>query len=598
MKKQTTKRALLLSALSLVICVAMLVGTTFAWFTDSVTSGRNQIVAGNLDVELEYWDGDSFEKVDSTTKIFNDNALWEPGYTEVAYLKVSNLGSLALKYQLNVNVFGEVIGKTKGGADIKLSDHLVFAVNEIDEATVGTYTRDTAMAAAGTEKGLKAYNGDSKPLDPKDGTNDEDFVALIIYMPTTVGNEANHNGTDVPSIEMGVNLLATQYTAEEDSFGSDYDSNATYPAIFADTAKGGDDLKAGDVTIALPDNAPEGNYLLEVENTSVTTDENGNSVANFDITLTKDGAPVSDAFDYEVTVKVATGINPNTVKVLHKGVEITNPVVDPVAGTVTFTTNSFSPYQIIYTVDCDMFYESETNTYNVFSADGMMEVYNKFKEGKAGKAATIKLHANIDMTGKVWETVDSHVDSKSYLATLDGQGFTISNLTINGQAMFRRFAGSGDVVIKDVTFYGANVNSNGKINTSILTVQSYQNVLLDNVDVKNSSITGGYKVAPLIATVYNESSSTITATLKNCDVYNTTVKATAFDFCTTGMVAFVYAGDNDKIEFSNCTVTDVKLYAPNDSYKAHTAIYTTGSESLYNEADGVTVTNVTFEAID
>ena len=147
-----------------------------------------------------------------------------------------------------------------------------------------------------------------------------------------------------------------------------------------------------------------------------------------------------------------------------------------------------------------------------------------------------------------------------------------------------------------VTFDNATVNSTS-INTSILTVQSYQNVLLDNVDVKNSSITGSYKVAPLIATVYNEGSSTVTATLKNCDVEKVTVKATSYDFCTAGMVAFVYAGDNDKIEFENCTVKDVKLIAPDDSYDAHAAIYTTGSDSLFNEAEGVTVSNVTFEAL-
>ena len=114
--------------------------------------------------------------------------------------------------------------------------------------------------------------------------------------------------------------------------------------------------------------------------------------------------------------------------------------------------------------------------------------------------------------------------------------------------------------------------------------------------MKNSSITGTYKVAPLIGTVYNESTTTITATLKNCDVENVTVEATTHDFCTTGMVAFVNAKDNDKIEFENCTVKDVKLYAPN-SYTAHAAIYTTGSDTLFNEAEGVTVSNVTFENI-
>ena len=234
--------------------------------------------------------------------------------------------------------------------------------------------------------------------------------------------------------------------------------------------------------------------------------------------------------------------------------------------------------------------------YYVTNANGLAVLNTMMKNKTAGRGVVVNLSENIDFTGKTWTPVDSHADSAFTFTELNGNGHTISNLTINGQAMFTRFAGLGDVTVKDVTFYNATVNSTS-INTSILTVQTYQNVLLDNVDVKNSSINGGYKVAPLIATVYNESSSTITATLKNCDVENVTVKATSYDFCTTGMVAFVYAADNDTIKFENCTVKDVTLKAPNDSNKAHAAIYTTGSDSLYNEAEGVTVTNVTFEAL-
>lgn len=236
--------------------------------------------------------------------------------------------------------------------------------------------------------------------------------------------------------------------------------------------------------------------------------------------------------------------------------------------------------------------------YNVSNAEGLAYMNTIFADKTAGRDVVLNLTADIDFTGKTWIPVDSHADTKFEIAEINGNGHTISNLTINGQAMFTRFAGSGDVTIKDITFDKATVNSNDKINTSILTVQSYQNVLLDNVDVKNSSITGGYKVAPLIATVYNENSNTITATLKNCDVENTAVKATTYDFCTTGMVAFVNASDNDKIVFENCTVKDVKLYAPNDSYKAHASIYTIGGDSdeLFNEAEGVIVTNVTFLA--
>lgn len=231
--KKTTKRALLTSVLALVLCVSMLIGSTFAWFTDSVTSGTNKIVAGNLDVELEYKkvvDGVATEwtTVKDKTDIFNPDALWEPGRVEVVYLKVTNLGSLALKYQLGVNVSKETPGINVNDEPFKLSDHLVFTTVEMPDALT-TYTdREATQVAAGSEKGLKDYNGKTTTLESKG----EDYVALIVYMPESVGNEANYKtGTTVPTIELGVNLFATQVEAESDSFGNDYDEDAWHPEM-------------------------------------------------------------------------------------------------------------------------------------------------------------------------------------------------------------------------------------------------------------------------------------------------------------------------------------------------------------------------------
>ena len=233
--KKSTKRALLMSALSLFLCIAMLAGTTFAWFTDSVSSKNNIITAGNLDIELEYKNvkGGELAKEWMTVKdasdVFDPKALWEPGRVEVVYLKVSNLGTLDLKYQLSVNVYDEVVGKTEDGEDVRLSDHLVFKVVEMPDA-LATYTdREAVEVAAGTEKGLKDYNGKTTPLSAKSedpAVNDEDYVALIVYMPENVGNEANYRGDVIPKIELGINLFATQLASEEDSFGSDYDEDA------------------------------------------------------------------------------------------------------------------------------------------------------------------------------------------------------------------------------------------------------------------------------------------------------------------------------------------------------------------------------------
>ena len=82
--KRATKRALLTSVMALVMCVVMLVGTTFAWFTDTASTGVNKIQAGNLDVKLMYsTDMVNWKEATEQTKLFSDNALWEPGYTQV-----------------------------------------------------------------------------------------------------------------------------------------------------------------------------------------------------------------------------------------------------------------------------------------------------------------------------------------------------------------------------------------------------------------------------------------------------------------------------------------------------------------------------------
>ena len=218
-KKRSAKRALLMSALSLLLCVSMLVGTTFAWFTDSVTSANNIIKSGNLDIVLEYWDGDSWEDVSGKSDILT-NTLWEPGVTEVAYLRVANAGSLALKYQLGINIIDEVAGVNVDGKSFKLSDYLQFGVIEGVNGENAAYAdRESAVAAVKGAKALKAGFTKASAMEPED----ELYMALVIYMPTTVGNEANHNGTDVPMINLGINVVATQVAYEEDSFDKYYD---------------------------------------------------------------------------------------------------------------------------------------------------------------------------------------------------------------------------------------------------------------------------------------------------------------------------------------------------------------------------------------
>lgn len=102
-QSKNTKRALLASILSIVLCCAMLIGSTFAWFTDSVETGKNTITAGNLDVDLQYAEvaegtdlttlgDDAWTSVQGKEDLFSED-LWEPGHVEVVYLRIQNLGT-------------------------------------------------------------------------------------------------------------------------------------------------------------------------------------------------------------------------------------------------------------------------------------------------------------------------------------------------------------------------------------------------------------------------------------------------------------------------------------------------------------------------
>lgn len=91
-KSKSTKRALIARLLGVGLCGTLLVGTTAAWFTDSVTSASNVIKSGNLDVKLEYKTGDSdWAEVTKDTTVFDENTLWEPGRVEVVNFNATTL---------------------------------------------------------------------------------------------------------------------------------------------------------------------------------------------------------------------------------------------------------------------------------------------------------------------------------------------------------------------------------------------------------------------------------------------------------------------------------------------------------------------------
>ena len=233
--QKATKRALLTSVMALVMCVVMLVGTTFAWFTDTASTAVNKIQAGNLDVKLSYLTKENvWQEVTDTTKLFDGEAFWEPGHTEVAYLKVENVGNLALKYQLSVNVANEVTGTSVLNNTIKLSEYIKMGV--VDDQSTAFADRNAARTAVQDAGNIATHTKDGKIA----AGGAAQYVAMVVYMPETIGNEANYVGETVPSIELGVKLYATQDTVENDSFNNQYDKDADY-AVKVRTAE---ELKA------------------------------------------------------------------------------------------------------------------------------------------------------------------------------------------------------------------------------------------------------------------------------------------------------------------------------------------------------------------
>ncbi len=210
---QSTKRALISGILAIIVCVSMLVGTTFAWFTDTASTAVNRIQAGNLDVALEMFDGANWVTAEGKTLSWqkaaghvNEEVLWEPGCTyELPKLRVVNKGNLALKYKIFLN---GINGSAK--------------LNEVIDWTINNAAIDQ------TEGHLLA---------------NQEGAAFTIkgHMQETAGNE--YQGLSIDGI--GITVFATQDTVEYDSNGNNYDATAEYPVEVDDATSLKNALAAG-----------------------------------------------------------------------------------------------------------------------------------------------------------------------------------------------------------------------------------------------------------------------------------------------------------------------------------------------------------------
>ena len=336
--RKSTKRALLGSVMAMVLCLAMLVGATFAWFTDTASTGVNKIQAGNLDVALEMQNADGkWVSAEGKTLDFvkaadakGEAILWEPGCTyELPALRIRNNGNLALKYKVAIT---GINGSAK--------------LNTVIDWTIG----DVAM---GAEQHLAA--GESNAFTIKG------------HMKESAGNEYMNESID----GIAITVVATQDTVESDRFNNTYDANATYPVVaVGDVNTDGDTViqdrekdptviatipagstDAGKLTLVKTEGQTPANIEIVTGTDTVTTevrleDQNGNKVTAVD------GKFFTIALQLEKKLNVIGFYHSETPLTKAESAEAVKAAndtyyYDAATGLLTFSTDDFSPFTVV-----------------------------------------------------------------------------------------------------------------------------------------------------------------------------------------------------------------------------------------------------------
>ena len=205
----TYKKVALVLSLGLIV-VWMVLGTSasLAWFTDTSPTLRNIFHIQDFDLVVSHrLDDGTYEKIDDQTKVFDDEALYEPNYTQVVYLKIENKGSSAFSYKTAVNVTGYTSSTNVYGEKFNLQDYLKFGLVYADsESELETLIADRGLAIERSGMPLNNYSTDTDTLD----AGGVKYAALIVRMPEEVGNEANYRSAVVPKVELGIIVTANQ----------------------------------------------------------------------------------------------------------------------------------------------------------------------------------------------------------------------------------------------------------------------------------------------------------------------------------------------------------------------------------------------------
>ena len=563
--RKSTKRALLGSVMAMVLCLAMLVGATFAWFTDTASTGVNKIQAGNLDVALEMQNADGkWVSAEGKTLDFvkaagaeNEAILWEPGCTyELPALRIRNNGNLALKYKVTIT---GINGSAK--------------LNEAIEWTIG----DVAM---GAEQHLAA--GESNAFTIKG------------HMWESAGNEYMNESID----GIAITVVAAQDTVESDSFNNTYDANATYPVVaVGDVNTDGDTVlkdKEEDHTIqvTVPAGAlDEGVQSLKLEVVKSATPAgvkvaSTESSQSYEVTMKDQSGNAVSTNGTLMTVEMNVGKNRTALKLYHDGEKMTKDsgtltdaadhyVYDAATGYVTMKVSHFSPFTAVFARDYWTDHAADGYATPVDTANKVVTVASAEElalfakevtdDGKNYSGYTLNLANDVDLGEYLWKPINGY--NRLSGIVVNGNGHTIRNMKVRGctnsSVYGAGFIGdiNGAVTVKDIAFDGADVffvnyakpQFAGNVGGVVLGY-TYGTTLFENVSVTNSSIWGFGKIGILLGMGADPG---VKVTFKDCVSKNNTIHA-AYDM--GGLAGMIQRGNGvDNASVENCTVEHITV---------------------------------------
>lgn len=208
-KKAYTRIAMVLSIVLLIVWGIMGTGTSLAWFTDTSEEVKNIFHFADFELDVEYRDeNNEWKTIEAATEIFDDEALYEPGYTQVVYLRVTNRGEVPFDFKTAVTVTYFTKATNYFGQPFHLQDYLQFGLTPAmqTEEDMNALVATRALAVRYATMPLSNYYTESASLEAGQTV----YMALVVQMPEEVDNHANYREDVIPRVELGLIVTATQ----------------------------------------------------------------------------------------------------------------------------------------------------------------------------------------------------------------------------------------------------------------------------------------------------------------------------------------------------------------------------------------------------